>query len=596
MKSVKGFVKLGLALISVIGPVSLQAQPQGAFPAIPGVPNMTNPNENKYQHQTHFLTFLGSYVPETAASAKAYYAAIDPPDATHPEGKKPTFQDWLVNAGFIGQASDWHPYGPQTIVTGQPAGVYGDNIINADTHVIVLNAADLGFVRNQFIRCKPSCAAKNPIIYTYLENYPVSPFTGTVSGTLKLDGTGLTCAPNALVVETVASCFPTLSGYPTPAEADAAINSAINRPLGEVTIPGTPQLGGLAVCTKSDPLCVERIADVAFEWAPPASNTSSSTRYGQLYAYIFSHPGSDASGNPITIETTDFPASITGTGATTKILDFTKTDGTEIFIQPGDKFAPNLDGIGFKQHPGVCLMCHGGKPTKLTSTGAYPNGGNINGFRFLPLDNRNLLFALSGPFSQASQEPQIKRYNQDVLLTIPTTVGRDGTGAQRQAHIRETIIGWYAADDGNPYGLSYSNDTSMSANKQNADFIPKGWRDVNHGGTAPAGAEDVYKQVLAPSCRSCHFNRELSLDFGTYANFHQNSDMLQLTLLAECKQNNPDPKAKFMPAAHGTFQRYWQTQSATQYLSDGFPLFGVPDRLANDFSMGSVAGYCATNP
>jgi hypothetical protein len=240
-------------------------------------------------------------------------------------------------------------------------------------------------------------------------------------------------------------------------------------------------------------------------------------------------------------------------------------------------------------------MCHGGKPAKLTSTGAYPNGGNVNGFRMLPLDNRNLLFEnLGHTFSRDNQEAHIKLYNQEVLLTVPTTVENDGTGANRQAHIRETIIGWYAAD-----GSNYSNDTSMGAPVQNSNFIPKGWRDTTHGGTAPVGAESVYLNVLGPACRSCHFNRELSLDFGTYPNFHQNSDMLQLTLLAECKQNNPDPpdpNGKFMPAAHLTFVRYWQTQAGTQQLSDGFPLFRVPDQLANDFGMGSVAGYCATNP
>src|SRR5262249_47533607 len=154
---------------------------------------------------------------------------------------KVSFQQWLVNAGFIANATQWHSSGPQTIVTGQPAGVYGDNIINTDSHVIVLNAADLGFVRNQFIRCKPSCTARNPTIYTYLENYPVAPFA--VGG----------------------SNFPTGSSFPTPAEAAAAIESAINRPLGV--------LGGDGVspCNGSS-MCLERIADVAFEWAPPASS------------------------------------------------------------------------------------------------------------------------------------------------------------------------------------------------------------------------------------------------------------------------------------------------------------------------------------
>src|SRR5947208_1112680 len=97
---------------------------------------------------------------------------------------------------------------------------YGPNIINTDSHAIVLNAADLGFVRNQFIRCVDpanakstnSCAARNPKIYTYLENYPVAPFSGVVVWT----DPPFTCSgPSGGVVESVVSCFPTLSGYPT---------------------------------------------------------------------------------------------------------------------------------------------------------------------------------------------------------------------------------------------------------------------------------------------------------------------------------------------------------------------------------------------
>jgi hypothetical protein len=507
---------------------------------IPGVPNVVNPHENAFQTQTHFLTFIGSYIPESAASAQAYYAAIDP------NNTKPTFPQWLVNAGFISDVSQWHPSGAQDIRTGQPAGVYGDNIINTDSHVIVLNAADLGFVRNQFIRCKPSCTAQNPIIYTYLENYPVAPFTTSATSSTP---TG----------------FPANSGYPNPTEATAAINSAITRPLGT--------LNGFNV---------ERIADVAFEWAPPATNPTSSARFGQLYAYQFGHDLAHG----IT-ETLNFRPEDVGK----QIIDFKAANGTTLTIQPTDKFAPNLDGAGFKQHPGVCLICHGGAPTNLTSTGAYPRQGNINGFRFLPLDVANLLFTTDGgPLTQAAQEAQIKEYNKVVLLTVPKFAEADGTGAVRVPHLREVILGWYAGFPG---------DTTMSSPIQNSEFLPVGWREPMHGGTAPAGSESLYKNVVSPSCRSCHFNRELSLDFGTAANFHQESDLQQLALIAACKQDNPDPGAKFMPLALLTFERFWQTQHSPQTLSDGTVLDHVVDQLAAAFGFGSPDGvnnYCATNP
>jgi hypothetical protein len=543
MKSVHSTVRIGLALVSLLAPVSLFAQ--GA------IPNVFNPNESELQKQSHFLTFIGSYIPETATSATAYYNAIDPNQT------KRTFTQWLVIAGFIGQESDWRSYGTQDIRIGQP-GVYGPNIVNADAHVIVLNAADLGFVRNQFIRCKPSCSAKNPIIYTYLENYPVAPFA--VGGSNFGSGG---------------------SSFPTQTEASNAIQSAITRPLGVLNVAtGT---GDGSLCAGSS-MCVERIADVAFEWsAGETAKPGSSTRFGQLFAYIFSHDGNGIN------ETIAFPQAAEGKSVLggVPILDY--STGQPRAIQHGDPFAPNLDGLGFKQMPGVCLVCHGGKPSNLTSTGAYPRGGNISEFRLLPLDNRNLMFASSGNLSLGSQEAQIKVYNQVVLLTVAAQPQRDDQGVVRPPHLAEVIRGWYST------GGNYSNDTSMSSNTQNGSWVPRGWREPPNG-TAPAGSEKLYGDVVGPSCRSCHFNRELSLDFGTAANFHQESDLLQLALLAECKQNNPDPKAKFMPLAHLTFERFWEASDGSKMLTGPYQVGMTVDELAQAFNFNGVAGYCATNP
>jgi len=267
--------------------------------------------------------------------------------------------------------------------------------------VIVLNAADLGFVRNQYIRCKPSCSALNPIIYTYLENYPVAPFAANGSGF----GSGAT-------------------SFPTQDEADAAIASAINRPLGE--------LGGYGIsfCPTGSTKCIERIADVAFEWAPAADGSSPRSKFGQLFAYIFNH---DASG--IT-ETIAVPPGLVGK----PIPDFANPNGPFLTINAGDPFPPNLDGLGFKQHPGVCFVCHGGKPTNLVG-GVYPRKGKVDGFRLLPLDNRNLMFENAGhEFSLSNQEAQIKKYNQTVLQTVPVLPQRDDDGTIRPAHLAEVII------------------------------------------------------------------------------------------------------------------------------------------------------------
>jgi hypothetical protein len=688
MKRVRSIIRrpVGSVLIALFVSVSCLAFAEGDNN---GVPNIFNPAESPFQNQTHFLVFTGSDTPgESTVTATAYYNAVNP---SH---NKRTFPQWLVNAGFISDVSQWHPTGPQLIACdlGPGAGcdmpahdsggnlVYGDNIINTDSHAIVLNAADLGFVRNQFIRCKPGCSSSNPIIYTYLENYPVNPFAASGNG-----GSG----------------FPIKTGYPTTGEAQAAMESALNRPA----------VHNLAGCdpTKTDTAfkCkISRIADVAFEWAPPPTNPYSSTRYGQQYAYVFddsnltaptetiaattpadqncSDAGSACTPNVTTralqpFNTINSPGagvfsiSVTsggfgytsaptvtvsggaGTGATAvaaisgaSVSRVTVTNsgagytsapsvsfsggggsgaaatvnfggGNPYTGNNGDPFPPNLDFIGFKQHPGVCYICHGGKPQKLTSSGLYPNQGNVSGFRFLPLDTRNLLFTSDSGLTSSSgdqpasngslaytdrlhQELQIKEYNIEVLKTVPTSTENDGTGATRVAHVREVILGWYAG---------YAGDQTMSSNIQNGfwqatkrrDFIPQGWLEPSDGGTAPAGSEQLYLTVLSPSCRSCHFNREVSLDFGTYQNFTQESDILQLALLPYCKASNPDKGAKAMPLAHLTYQRYWEANPSTggaakllPYPAPGLTISNTADQIANYFGYGNVQGYCATNP
>lgn len=544
-------VRATLAVLCLLLPLCAMAQ----------IPAVDSAKQTDFQSETHFLTFLGSYVPENIASAKAYYAAIDP------TGSKQNFTDWLVHAGFIANVGQWHPTGKQIIACdlGTAAGcdvpahnpdgslVYGDNIINTDSHVIVLNAADLGFVRNQFIRCIPSCTAKNPLIYTYLENYPVNAFADSHAG-----GTG----------------FPVLTGFPSPAEASAAMASAINRPAGS-----------LSTCISGDTFLgcgLERIADVAFEWEPPLNKPTSSTRFGRLYAYIF-HDFSAAKDGSVVSETINWFNDQT---LLDKVFNNRAANAFPPQFPPAqpvkttDPFAPELDFRGVKQMPGVCLICHGGKPQKLTSAGAFPNGGNINGFRLLPIDVANMLFTSDTgpePTSRANQETQIKEYNKAVLLTVSQSKESDGTGTVRGPHLAEVIKGWYAGFPG---------DQTMSAPTQNKNFVPVGW----------TGHESEYLNTVSTSCRSCHFNREISLDFGTYANFHQGSDILQLALKPFCNAFTPgyhiDPKLRPMPAALLTYKRYWNNQ--TDPNGDGH--LDLPGSIATDFGFASTPGYCATNP
>jgi len=531
------------------------------------VPTIDAPNQTDVQAENHFLTFLGSFVPESPASARAYYNAIDP------TASKRTFTKWLVNAGFIGAESQWHSTGAQIIkiqpgCSGNHSCSYGDNVISADAHVIVLNAADLGFVRNQYVRCVPSCAARNPTIYTYLENYPVDAFAQH------------------------GSRFPSVSAVPTQDEATAAITSAINRPTG--ILPGT-----------NPPLKVDRIADVAFEWAPPAANPTSTTRFGQQYAFLFSRDcsGFATFGDPTGVHSTQC---IAGGGQISETIDWSAgaaaaqnsrttnqfpplcsnapTSGPCLIVPDTNgelpPFAPELDARGAKQMPGLCLVCHGGTPKNLTSTGTFPRAGNINGFRFLPLDNANLMFATpeSDANSRTSQQASTKVYNQAVLLTVSQQAETDDQGVRRIPHLAEVIKGWYAPN--------------MTATTQNEHFVPAGW-----GGDPNSPLGKFYLETVGPNCRTCHFNRELSLDFGTVGGFNQESDLLQLALKVECNANSPnysvDPNLRPMPLAYLTFQRFWQNVNNT--TDNPNPVPGMVLQLKNHFGFNETS-YCASKP
>jgi hypothetical protein len=223
-------------------------------------------------------------------------------------------------------------------------------------------------------------------------------------------------------------------------------------------------------------------------------------------------------------------------------------------IVAGEPFAPELDGLGFKQHPGVCFVCHGGSPMALSSTGEYPSQGKVRGFKFLPLDIPNLLFTSDNdpgdPLSRAAQEPQIKRYNQAVLITHkakpPKTAGgpwkvpliTDDQGVTRTTHAVETILGWYGG-------------STMPSPTQNTEFVPVGWRSSEE-------LKELYLKAVAPACRSCHFQRGIDADFGTVASFDANkSDILELTLKPECDAANPRPGKRVMPAARRTYDLFW---------------------------------------
>jgi hypothetical protein len=599
-----------------------------------------------------FLNFSGGQSQKlTPTLARQYMSAIDP-GAT-----KQRFVDWLVNAGFIGQPSDWAPNGQQvytkqtTKAAANPATDYGPGKVNAFAHIIILNSADLGFIRNQYIRCKPDCVTPNAKIYTYLENYGPTQF----------------------------AALDPITGLPVPGSDTTNTREAVTIALERRST--DPRTGG-------------RIADVAFEWAPAANGTNPTHNFGQIYAYFVAahepvpfdaHNTSDcdlahnrvvsAPRDTVIDESYFWPDDSSSPGNNQAIWDCKfnlratptapsgdvdrigflnpRPDWTVFTIDPTtlkpDVFAPELDSLGTKMMPSLCSICHGGNipSTVTTSTTPWGTTGEIQEFKMLPADAVNSVFGcddrstaapgdacqganfnggtfvVTSPLVQdgtapttaanmtrAAQEIELKKYNQAVTVTqgarLPKTPviladGSIGGGnwsvGTSPSHALQVLFGWYQAFDG---------DYSMSASPvhQNDNFVPIAWRGTSTAGTQPGTVpvtpSDLYLNVVARNCRSCHLNREASLDFRSERQFSSNSGNIRdYVFQPECDQilGQVNPENIVMPLAKLTWERLWNgINPVTNIANDGATSSAKTDTTSGASLINKLKQYFGYTP
>jgi hypothetical protein len=198
------------------------------------------------------------------------------------------------------------------------------------------------------------------------------------------------------------------------------------------------------------------------------------------------------------------PPDCNGTVKFAKYYNYSSRDGTR-------QLAVDLDGKGLKAMPGPCITCHGGRGDPLTPPDVSGNrrfplvenspsrkrgdvqarlhGMNVDSFGYS---------ATQAGFAKADQQAFLKDFNQWILCTYPTPTPANVTGAwgmcvrplaganEWQGTAADMIQSWY----GGP---------SMSAPFLD-DFVPDGWKAVNVG----VAAENLYRNVVAPYCRTCH--------------------------------------------------------------------------------------------
>ncbi|MFN0041500.1 MAG: hypothetical protein ACKVP2_18465 [Burkholderiales bacterium] len=195
----------------------------------------------------------------------------------------------------------------------------------------------------------------------------------------------------------------------------------------------------------------------------------------------------------------------------------------------------DLDGRGVKAMPNICVNCHGGRGDPLTTGGTFAKVANaVSGQRgdvLAKLQGFNVdsfEWSTAPGYTRADQEAVLKTFNEWVWCTYPggaslpavpsrpwgTCTQPSASGNEWQATAAEMIEQWY----GGP-GMP---------NPQFSDtYIPTNWQAGNVG----APAENLYTQVVAPYCRTCHILRgtrdESDIDFMSLAKFNSYDDRIK---------------------------------------------------------------------
>jgi mono/diheme cytochrome c family protein len=239
--------------------------------------------------------------------------------------------------------------------------------------------------------------------------------------------------------------------------------------------------------------------------------------------------------DPVSIVNMEYSPIVPGGERKVKFYIYSNDDG----IGPRErKLSTDFEGRGEKFLPAVCMACHGGDDIakNLSSTQPYPTGGETNG-TFLALDTRTMGF--TDKTTLASLEAAFKEMNKAILKTNPTQA------------TKTLIAGLY----GGP---------TLPLAAQNQNYVPADWQGVDPG--TGVDKTTLYKQVIVPSCLSCHTAADTKLlDF---AWFKANAVNIREEVFHELR----------MPNALPSFNNFWLSTNPYQpkLLSDALTAFGAP--------------------
>lgn len=235
---------------------------------------------------------------------------------------------------------------------------------------------------------------------------------------------------------------------------------------------------------------------------------------GDLAYYVTNHPTArDAIRRTNLLATVSMEYSTTPPGLARFVKFY-------VYDKDGNRIpAVDLDGNGPKAVPNLCVICHGLTP--------YTGGASADlGSQFLPFDISSFQFDES--LGRIAQESEFTKLNLAILKTNPSTA--------MISLIKDT---WYKT------GRLTTSGNKIRTQFQLVDAVPSGWK----------GHEELYLNVIKPSCRSCHISRGPELDFASYASFESSGSSIQSILCAQ----------REMPNAKVSYEKFWQQSFAKPY-------------------------------
>jgi len=193
----------------------------------------------------------------------------------------------------------------------------------------------------------------------------------------------------------------------------------------------------------------------------------------------------------------------------------------------------NLDGVGERPVPQLCMVCHGGHypdAVDVSAEGvpAWTDGESADlGSRFIPFDLASL-FMLNPNGAQ----------NQNALRQLNCDIVRNAAPSQELLDVIESMYG-----------------AACAGNQQLGNPV-SGWDDPNPSTPNLPNKEEVYAQIVTPSCRACHVSQAPStITWAEAADFEASGGLASLV----CNQH-------VMPHALVTHNRFWLSTGPHQPL------------------------------